>query len=246
MTEIIEDLIVLGRAVPERLRDGRVTVCLGGISRSRGFVRIYPTRLRMDIRRWDIIRVEVERNNNDTRLESWKIAGASKNWESLYQKVEKIGRVDSPLQRRKIVTSNLTECVVDLNTNRKSLGIIRPTVRELYFGKNPHYGKPIQMSLPTSEAEEWARIKHHYEYEPRIKYSCPNCKTSQGFHDQKILEWGFYEWMRKNPNNMQQVFENARFHSDSHEVCLFVGNQANQRTSYLVISTLPIQLNPST
>jgi hypothetical protein len=244
MSEIIDDLIVLGRAVPERLKDGRATVCLGGFSPSKGFIRIYPTRLRMNVSRWDIIRVKVERNRQDTRAESWKIVGSNRDWDRLYEKVEKVGRVSSAWKRRQIVTSNLTGCVNDLNSSQLSLGIIRPKVIKLYFGKNPQYGKPLQIPLPTMDAEDWARIKHDYELEPRIKYQCPACKAAQGFHDQKILEWGFYEWMRKNPDNYEQVFENARFYSPKHEVYLFVGNQAHRRTSYLVISTLPIQKDP--
>jgi hypothetical protein len=41
---IINDLIILGRACPEPLKDGRVTVCLAGWSEEYGFIRLYPTR----------------------------------------------------------------------------------------------------------------------------------------------------------------------------------------------------------
>ena len=73
---IIDDLIILGRACPEPLKNGRVTVCLGGWSDKFGFVRLYPTRSDIRWKRWDIVRVDVERNPSDTRVESWKIAGS--------------------------------------------------------------------------------------------------------------------------------------------------------------------------
>jgi hypothetical protein len=243
--EIINDLVILGLAVPEQLKDGRITVCLGGWSPTRGFIRIYPTRVKMDIHRWDVIRVEVERNERDSRSESWKIAGASQDWECLYQRIEKVGRIEEPYQRREIVVGNVSPCVNTINAMRGSLGIIRPReIKRAYFGENPQYGKPIQLTLFTAEAEEWAKVKRDYKVEPRLSYVCSGCEAQQGYHDQKVLEWGFFEWMRKNPANIEQVWENAKLYSEEHEIYLFVGNQAHQRTSFLIISVLPIRESP--
>ncbi len=194
MPEIIDDLIILGRAVPEVLKDGRITVCLGGFSPSRGFIRLYPTRLQMPIRQWDIVRVEVERNSRDTRDESWKIVGSASYWEQLYQRVEKVGRVESPYERRKIAQSNASTCVEVINQAHKSLGIIHPReVKKAYFSTNSQYGKPEQQLLDMFEADEraWATVKRDFPKEPRLRYTCSECKTARGFHDQLVVEWGF-------------------------------------------------------
>ena len=94
---LIDDLVVLGRACPEPLKDGRVTVCMAGWSyRMNDFVRIYPTRPDTSCSQWDVIKVDVERNENDTRDESWKIVGSKEEWESLGSKIEVVGTSISP------------------------------------------------------------------------------------------------------------------------------------------------------
>ncbi|MAU08454.1 MAG: hypothetical protein CL607_01435 [Anaerolineaceae bacterium] len=196
----------------------------------------------MGVSRWDVISVDVEKNVADTRNESWKIVGSRENWDYLEDSVRKVGRVKNSDQRREIVTDNLTSCVSELNNNHISLGFIKPQIiHKMYFGKNDQYGKPIQLPLLESYAKEWPKVKYDYELEPRLKYSCEQCQTKQGFHDQVILEWGFYEGMRKNPDNLEQVWENAQFLSDEHEIFLFVGNQQNRRNSYVIISVIRLK-----
>ncbi len=191
MAEVIDDLVVMGLAAPQHLKNGRTTVCLGGWSSTRGFIRIYPTKPDMDIHRWDIIQIEVERNEQDTRLESWKIVGSKEEWDELYRHVKKVGRVDSPYERRQIVVNNLSPCVSVLNTAHQSLGFVHAAkIRNAYFGPNPQYGKPIQMALFSTHAKGWASVKRDFEQEPRLKYSCPDCRMKQGYHDQVVLEWG--------------------------------------------------------
>ena len=133
---IIDDLIILGRACPEPLKDGRVTVCLGGYSYKHGFVRIYPTRTNMPWKRWDIVRVDVEKDPRDTRDESWKIAGSKNDWDGLPDKVEVIGRFDKKYWRD-FVANLADDCVQDINASRRSLGIVKPSVIDKYFASNP-------------------------------------------------------------------------------------------------------------
>lgn len=233
---IIDDLIILGRACPEPLKDGRITVCLGGYSPTHGFVRLYPTRTNMPWHRWDIVKVEVEKDERDTRAESWKIAGSRTDWEGLPNKIEIVG--EFPKAQQANLIHNLTDdCVQDINEIRRSLGIIRPTVLNRYFDKNALYGQLFQPVLPG--LGESTSVKRDFEYEPRVTYRCPICKTKSP-HDQQILEWGFYEWVRKHPDNKEQVWLNAQFDSEKHELFFFVGNQYRHRTSFLVISVLRI------
>jgi hypothetical protein len=247
MAEIIDDIVILGRAVPERLKDSRVTVCLGGLSKSRGFIRLYPTRLKMPVKQWDIIKAEVERNDKDDRNESWKIVGSGSAWEEITHHIEKVGRVDTPYEKRELVMSSLSDCVEDLKGIEQSLGLIYPReIREKHFGKNPQYGEIFQPLLFPEYDESWADVKSDFEFEPRLKYVCPDCKTKQGYHDQKVLEWGWFEYLRKNPDNRDGLWSAAKFDSEQHDHVLFVGNQFDmiKRNSYLIISVLVIQKNP--
>jgi len=109
-TEIIDDLIVLGRACPEKLRDGRDTVCTAGYSYRLGFIRLYPTTIHMKWKRWDIVKVLVERDSRDTRWESRKIAGAKTEWDSLHERVEILGTLSTD-ERSSLIAHLVDECV---------------------------------------------------------------------------------------------------------------------------------------
>jgi hypothetical protein len=242
---LIRDLVVLGRACPEPLKDGRVTVCMAGWSETLGFTRIYPTRFDMSWRRWDVVEVEVERNERDTRQESWKIAGSRSNWDTLHERIKVVGRVKTPEERRNLAGNLADDCISVINVARRSLGIIKPAeIIRTYFAENPHYGQLFQQGLPGMTEIDSVQVKRDFPYEPRIRYRCPDCQAQQGYHDQQVLEWGFYEWFRKNPGNKEQVWQNAGFGSESTDIFLLVGNQFAHRTSFLIISVLRMRSGP--
>lgn len=230
---VIDDLVILGRAVPERIRNGRITVCTAGYSEELGFVRIYPTRTSSPLQRWNIVEVPVERNPQDTRDESWKIQGSRSEWSRLDIKIKVVGTL--PRNRGLNLIANLTEeCVGDLNTVKRSLGIIKPTIEECYFCPEDEFDPLIQTTL---FGPPQAQTKQQFREIPKIKYRCPNCKNVNP-HDQTVLEWGFYEWFRKNPENIEQVWENAQLVSDKHLVYFFVGNTLKYKNAFLIISVI--------
>lgn len=238
----IDDLIVLGMAVPEEVTDGRRTVCMGGYSPSMGFIRIYPCRPDIGVHRWDIPRIEVERNKVDTRKESWSIVNSNPEWERLNRRVETVRHIKSIEERRRIVADNVSPCVHAINERHDSMGIVRASaVHRAYFANNPQYGKMRQQVL-IERPGEWVRFKAMYPVEPRLSYSCDSCK---GQHDQKVLEWGAFEWMHKCPDKVEQYWENARLYSPEHDLYLLVGNQIAQRTSFLVINVIPVKRDDS-
>ena len=240
-SRLIDDLIVLGRACPEPIKDGRITVCLGGYSRTLGFVRIYPTRTDMCWRRWDIVGVEVERDDRDTREESWKIAGSRTEWENLSRKIKIVDHL-AQSKWRNLVANLVDGCVQDINEAHRSLGIVKPNILRRYFAKNPLYGQLFQQVLPGFG--ESTEVKRDFPVEPRVTYTCSGCKAKSP-HDQQVLEWGFYRWISKNPDNIGQVWENALLDSPGHDVYFFVGNQFRYRTSFVVVSILRVPTGPT-
>lgn len=236
---LLKDLIILGRACPEPLKDGRVTVCLAGYSAEYGFIRLYPTHPKMNMKRWDIIEVEVERTERDTRDESWKIVGSKTDWDILPDKIQVIGHLKKPDDRRNLI-GNLTDTSAKiLNEQKRSLGIVKPEVLETYFGKNSKFGEWKQQGLPGFTDLDKYFTKRDYEIEPRVKYRCPDI-TPPSQHDQQVLEWGFYEWFRKEPNKLEQVWENAGFNRENRDIYFLLGNLFLYRNSFMIISTLSI------
>ena len=79
----IDDLLVLGNAVPDIISDYRISVCTAGYSKKHGLVRVYPVRPDSPMQRWNIVSVLLERNPKDTRQESWKVQGSKTDWDKL-------------------------------------------------------------------------------------------------------------------------------------------------------------------
>lgn len=234
---VIDDLIVLGRAVPGEIQNGRRTICIAGYSPTHGFIRIYPTRWDSPLRRWNIIKLPVERPRKpryNGRTESWKIIGSRREWNRLSEKIEVVGkfhRRDQP----KLIEGLVDNCVKDIYDSGRSLGIINPKILDYYFDEQIDFKKFIQQTL---DGRFRVQVKDEYPIEPRIKYTCSVCRVKQGFHDQQVLEWGVYQWIRKNPDKMEQVWENLSFLDPEYEKFFFVGNLFNYPTAFVVISIL--------
>ncbi len=235
---LLDDLVILGRACPEPMKDGQVTVCLAGWSEKQGFIRLYPTRYDMPCKQWDIIRVEVERNERDSRHESWKIVGSKQEWETLSEKIEILGKLEDRIARRNLIGNLRDTSVTYINDQKRSLGIIKPNVLKTYFVENTKYLETWQAGLPGFTEFDEVQVKRDFPYEPRTTYTCPEGENPDKKHDQQILEWGFYEWFRKNPEQKEQVWQNAGFSDPKRDIYYLVGNQAAHRTSFMVISVL--------
>lgn len=234
---IIDDLIVLGRAVPAEIKNGRRTICTAGYSPTHGFIRIFPTRWDSPLKRWNIIKVPVERPRKpryDGRSESWKIVGSRRDWNWLSEKIEVVGKFPRKDQT-KFIEGLVDNCVNDIYDSGRSLGIIRPTILDYYFEEQEDFKGFVQKTL---DGRFRIQVKDEYPLEPRIKYNCPVCRVKRGFHDQQVLEWGIYEWVRKNPDNMEQVWENLGLLDPEYEKFFLVGNLMQYPTAFVVISVL--------
>ena len=233
----IDDLVVLGRSSPDTMRDNRVSVCVAGYSPRCGFIRLYPTRLDSPLKAWNIVSVPVERNDQDARAESWKIQGSKSDWSVLSDKIQVIGHVDRK-DRLPLVTPLISGCVLDLNDEKRSLGIVKPLSKRCYFADREDYDPSIQMTLLGTVL---ISDKHKYGLQPRVEYGCSQCKAT-GQHDQQILEWGVYEWLRKNPGEEERVWENLFWKEKQQEILFLVGNQARHPSSFMVVSILRIPI----
>lgn len=232
----LTDIICLGLAVPEQIKDGRKTVCMAAYHADLGLIRIYPCRADMGLHRWQRFSAYVERNPQDTRYESFKFYNSRDGWDSLSVSSQGIVSRD---ERLILLDKLKTTCISDINIARLSLGIIKPVdILSVWYDRNPLYTKPKQYPIALVKSDEWVTTKSDYSLQPRIHYRChPNCKG----HNQTILEWGAFEWIRKNPGNEYQIIENWKLTDPQYEHFLLVGNQAQHRNSFLVINVIPFK-----
>lgn len=233
-SEVIDDLVVLGRAGPEFIKDGRHTVCLGGWSPSKGFVRLYPTHLYSNAQRWNIIEVPVEQDkSHDWRDESWKIVGSKQDWDMLYEKVNEIDRLERGDQIDLIKDIPKT-CPNKLNEQKKSMGLVEPVeIHDAYLDPvdDP---EPVQVDMQGHELKS----KKSYPHKLYIEYTCSNC-VAKGTHDQHCIEWGIFRFWDKNPDaDPKQIIDNLHLLDDDWKKYFFVGNQQNRPNSFIVISVI--------
>lgn len=236
MTVRIDNVIILGRGVPEQISDGRITVCVAGWCESIGFIRLYPSRVDSPLKVWNIVNVEVERNPKDTRHESWKFPDSRTGWENINQHMEVTGCFGRE-HRIGLLDSVKSDCVLDVNARRDSLGVIHPVIRRSYLAVNKLYASAHQPLFSIMEHADVPTKRDHVT-EPRFCFTCGgSCKTKQP-HDMQLLDWGCYRWMQKHPEDSQQIWANMGIGSPDWTHYFLVGNQANQRTSYMVINVL--------
>ncbi len=235
---IISDLIILGRAIPEEISDHRQTICAAGYSGELGLIRLYPTRWDSPLKRWNIVKIPVERPRrplHDPRPESWKIEGSRSEWDRLSEKITSVGVFKKRSEKIELAESNLVGCVSDLRPAGYSLGIIKPKIEDYYFIENPKKKNVRQQSIDGSFR---LMVKDDFDYLPKIKYRCTECKAKNP-HDQQLLEWGFYEGMRKNPDNFEKVWDNLGFSSQDDWTFYFVvGNLYAYPKAFNIISVL--------
>lgn len=232
----LDDVIILGMAVPEQHRDGSKTVCVAAYHEDLGMIRIFPCSADMGLSRWSKVSVDLEKNKKDSRYESYRIANSidmlNKPPLSIYGKISRNQRIE-------ILDKLRSPCVADVNTARFSLCVIKPyEIFDVWLSSNPTFDKNNQKSIPLISSDEWLKTKADYPLQPRIRYKCS--KLCSG-HDQSILEWGAFEWMRKNESKAHMIIDNWKFRNHEYEHYLIIGNQLRHRTSFLVINVVPIK-----
>lgn len=229
----IEDLVVLGRAAPEPISDGRHTVCLGGYSETLGYVRLYPTQMRMKrCKRWNVISVLVEdASPDDTRDESYKIAGSKKSWDQLHTKIEKVDELGKSEQIQ-LIDRLAKDCPSRLNEAHQSLGIVKPAeIVDYYLERNEN--ATYQVTLDGRRRQK----KHDYPQKLYIEYRCENCGLKGDRHRQHCIEWGVYRYWDKY-DNPEGVIDAIGLTDSSRHHYFFVGNLNHRRTTYIIISDL--------
>ncbi len=212
---ILDDFVVLGRAFPETLRDGRVSCCTAGYSESVGLCRIFPTHwLSKKLKRWNVISVPVDlakHVSSEWRNESWKIKD-SKNWKDIDNKIKIVGKLTGS-DRLKLLHKIKVNCPAKLNEQKTSLGIVKPNINS-YKIKDTEKGR-----------------------KPYINYNCfPECFCKG--HKQQLLEYGALLWIKNNPDKEDEVFENLHLNDDDWEKWFLIGNSYRAPRSFMIISIL--------
>ena len=106
----IDDLIILGRTVPEQSKKYGIKVCSAGYSpEMRSFIRIYPLSVHGKPESREMITVDVERSKYDSRNESWALK--TRDDKSILNSYGKITEINTPVVDACESCENLTHCM---------------------------------------------------------------------------------------------------------------------------------------
>lgn len=228
---LLKDVVILGTTVPMELKDGRKTVCTAAYHHDHGLIRLYPTSALDGLKRWHPVYADVERNPSDTREESWKLT-RSKDWGRRVPLFDRVGVKPIPREDQlEIIDRCAVVCPRDQDKALKSLGILKaPEITDYGFVDNTV--KPRE--VPGYRHEAFVHTRADYALVPKIWYRCGHGHV----HEATLLEWGAYEWMRKNPDNLDGYWANVRISHPAWIKDLLIGNQANARTAWIGIGIL--------
>jgi hypothetical protein len=216
----IDDFVMLGRTVPESSKRHGLVVCSAGYSRELNqFIRIYPVAKNNQINRWSTCEIEVDRNNQDSRIESWKVKdGCAPRITGRTNKDFEFDFLD------KIASPSIQA----LNEERKSLGIIRPRSCYGHFaGMKKNQERLFPLFDFQDNSNSGAKI-------PRLNFF-----DAHGEHDLQLRDWGSREFLRKHQEEKHYQLWDALFlNNPDYKHLFFVGNHNNHRNIWLVISVI--------
>jgi hypothetical protein len=217
--------VVLAKSIPEyNKRDAICYTCSLGYSPEMGLIRVYPLPI-ISMNKWDIYEILVERNKYDTRNESWKLSSYARKegWAGLNNDVKYLG-IFHPDKIGSIIAKYSSQSIKELNSNKKSIGLIQLKEYKFYWQKNNRYVDSKQYGLfeDVELADFTKYTKETKDKEARIYF-----RDKIGEHDLQFNEWQLYEYQRKFTAS-QEAF---RFMKNKN--LLMIGNMHNHRNIWI-------------
>jgi hypothetical protein len=227
----LDDFIVLGRTVPEASQRYGTRVCMVGYSEELGkALRVYPLLIDAPLKSRHQATLELTRNSDDNRRESYKLRDAVT---SIYgvsaQPFWSTGQV-CDLADKMHYTS-----IADLNRQKASIGFVTllgtPT---LHFISREESPQGPQMDLFEEFVQDlrttnfWAGKDY-----PQVPYV--TFQDATGLHTLQLREWGTFEYLRKHQFVGDGLDKALHLHTAGEQWYALVGNMAHRRNVWLVI-----------
>lgn len=205
-------ILIVAKTYPSISTKYRETVCTAGIllddnEQSLEWVRIYPVRFRQldfDKRypRSSIISAKIEKNDKDSRLESYRIDDSS------IEIVRSIGTHDNWSERKSFVLPLEFESIQSIKDQGKSLGIIKPkSIVKYYYKKDKREWGDKQQGI--LDQPDFFEIPSDLEKIP-YKFGYEFIENNQVKHKYSISDWEISELYRKCRDQSKKYFFEER------------------------------------
>jgi hypothetical protein len=242
----LKNLIVLGQGSPNKIRkiQGRQGRCLCVWSEERGLVRIYPVPHGY-VHDWEIINVQLRLSPTDHRENSFAVYNYEKEWNNLSKRIyaqTRINRLGNKMHKKLTRTKQIgllekisKSTYSEIKKNKKSFGIIKPTVLDLVLKENKEKST-AQATL--FENDMVIMDQKDFAFLPYLHFSCEGKCSSKHPHKQKIVEWGAYQWMRQKPDSKthcEKLRDNYHITEKDYLHFVLIGNIRKYPNIYQVV-----------
>jgi hypothetical protein len=226
------DYLCLGQTIPENSKKYGLRVCTAGLDiKTNSLIRIYPLGVRKEqhFRRWDVYKdLPVRKNNNDNRIESWRL-------NIDIDRLPEIPAVKSKT-RAELVAEYFQQYgstgVKKLNEERRSLAIVRLNDMQPYFvdhSKTPINVRQLCLFDDTDDQNTFSKIG--FSAIPRVKW----IDDDGDEHDYMFNSWDAYMHQKKIAPiyGKDSLWKNVKRQEPKYAL---IGNMNHQRNTWLIIT----------
>lgn len=241
----VEDFVVLGRTVPEESKKYGQRICMAGYSAENNqFLRVYPLLVPVGDAsgangfraRYRYV-VDLRRNSQDTRTESWRVEDETKPTQTPWPQALEVSKADVLTWLEKRVVPSIQV----LNQCRLSLGVLRLPADKwegLSIARDATE-EPEHHATLFEDLEEQATYTSQAPLISRVRFAPYLRFTDEaGEHRLQVREWGAY-LLLGNPQyaDAPDALWGASGYRRGKDLFVVVGNMNNHRRNWLVIKT---------
>ncbi len=235
---VFDELLVLGRTVPENSKKYGERVCMAGFDLElRQLVRVYPLQIHNQFKTGSIYKnVAVRRNNEDSRRESWRLKESASPTEI---------RCLQPATRIEVLDDEYegVKTIAEANSERASLALVTPTeALPVVFKQKKEFVSQGQRLLfegsHRREDRSGFMVASDYSRLPYIPF-----RLDQSEHSLQVREWGCFELIRKKNVSASQLTSTLKYLDQDRQRRFLVGNMAQHRNVWLIISVLTAKVD---
>lgn len=232
------DYTLLIQTVPEiSKRDNSVYTCTVGYSSELGFIRLYPMPFNRGLQRWNTYKVEVEKNKQDSRAESWKLSAISKednftNFNSNVVQIKTLKQAEKAFIFNEMFKRK-SPSLGDLNDHRRSIGFIYANKVRASWEANENYVNRNQLLLFEDVEIEMHSIftKQENLFVSKIRF-----QDEDGMHYLQLNNWQYYMAQKNFRQKGHSIHDAFRYVNDGSQI-LVVGNLFQHRNIWMVLES---------
>ena len=250
----LKDMIVLGQGSPNQISKigGQQGRCLCLWSDKTGFVRVYPVPHGY-VHDWEIINVEVRKPTNDGRENSYVVSNYEQEWKNLskhiyaQKEINRLGNKKSKKLKRTeqiALLENLSKSTFSqIRDNGKSFGLIKPKTMKFMLKRNKETSE-AQTTLIDLDYD--IMNQNDFAFLPYLQYVCDGPCSSKQLHEQKIVSWEAYQFMRLDPNSEEHCMklkENYGIDKENWLHYILIGNIRKYTTTYVIVKIIRFKID---